>query len=545
MRALLLSLVTIACLLCHQPASAMTKEQWQADLKHLHRLISKDYPMLFIKISQDEFDNRVAELGKNIDTMAEHEIKVAFAELVALFGYGHTAIYLHPFNGDPALDFTMIPLQFKWYKDGIFVHATDQKHRHLLGAKVLKIHQTPVLSALNQIRSTISAENDSYFKTSAVAYATSPEILAAKGVIDSLEAVPLTLELNGKTFNVNVKAEKLGHLHFQYGVVPKGDNWVTARKQDKTPLWLKNLHHRYDASFIEDKKTLYVRYSAVRNDPNTLSVKDFFDKQMAFVANEDVEKFVLDLRLNGGGNNGNNREVVLDLIKNDKINQVGKLFVIIGKRTFSAAQNLVNEIETYTNAKFIGEPTAENVNFMGDSKLVVLPNSGLKARLSYLWWQDKDPRDKREATEPDIAVEMTFSDYVNNVDPVLAAVFDSSMLYQAFDEAFKSKDLAAVKQFYQREKGHSYFAVLQFEAALNRWGYELLSGNNVAKAVNVMQFMAQTYPDSSNAWNSYAESLLKSGKKQKAIEYYKKSIELDPDGRIGEHSRSMLARIIP
>lgn len=112
-----------------------------------------------------------------------------------------------------------------------------------------------------------------------------------------------------------------------------------------------------------------------------------------------------------------------------------------------------------------------------------------------------------------------------------------------FDETLKSKKLAEVKQFYQREKGHSYFAALQFEAALNQWGYELLSGNHLVEAVNVLQFVTQAYPDSSNAWNSYAESLLKSGKKQKAIEYYQKSIELDPEGRIGEHSKSMLARI--
>ena len=44
------------------------------------------------------------------------------------------------------------------------------------------------------------------------------------------------------------------------------------------------------------------------------------------------------------------------------------MFVIIGRRTFSACQNLVNELDNYTNAIFIGEPTAENINFYGDTR---------------------------------------------------------------------------------------------------------------------------------------------------------------------------------
>jgi hypothetical protein len=130
------------------------------------------------------------------------------------------------------------------------------------------------------------------------------------------------------------------------------------------------------------------------------------------------------LRLNGGGNNYLNRSVIVGLIQAKKINQAGRLFTIIGRRTFSAAQNLVNEIEKYTETIFVGEPTSENVNFYGDVVRKDLPNSGLRVFLSHLWWQNLDPRDTREWTAPQIAVDVTFDDYGNNRDPVMAAILN-------------------------------------------------------------------------------------------------------------------------
>src|SRR5205085_5186928 len=100
------------------------------------------------------------------------------------------------------------------------------------------------------------------------------------------------------------------------------------------------------------------------------------------------------------------------------------LFVITGRETFSAAQNLVNQIEKYTEAIFVGEPTAGHPNHYGDNRPFTLPNSGLTVRASTLWWQDLDPRDERLWTAPEIAAELSYSDYVSGKDPALQAVLD-------------------------------------------------------------------------------------------------------------------------
>jgi hypothetical protein len=135
-----------------------------------------------------------------------------------------------------------------------------------------------------------------------------------------------------------------------------------------------------------------------------------------------VERVILDLRLNGGGNNELNRPIWHALIKSKRLNQKGKLWVLTGPQTFSAAMNCVDEIEMNTHALFAGEPTGETPNMWGDPADLRLPNSGIVTQASTLRWQLEDPRDDRPFRAPDLLVGLRFADYVRNVDPVMRAV---------------------------------------------------------------------------------------------------------------------------
>ena len=115
-----------------------------------------------------------------------------------------------------------------------------------------------------------------------------------------------------------------------------------------------------------------------------------------------LKGFIIDLRNNYGGNNSLNRSVLHGLIRARKLQQPGSLFVLVGRRTFSAAMSLVVALEQNTNAIFIGEPTGGSPNSYGDSRKIKLPDSGITVRVSTLYWQKSDPRDKRTALEPHV-----------------------------------------------------------------------------------------------------------------------------------------------
>jgi hypothetical protein len=131
---------------------------------------------------------------------------------------------------------------------------------------------------------------------------------------------------------------------------------------------------------------------------------------------------IIDLRRNAGGNTFLHRPLLLGLIRNEKINQRGKLFVIIGRNTFSAAMNASTMIEDYTNAIFVGEPTGASPNFVGETTLVTLPHSQLQFSISDLYWQTSWPMDHRHWIAPRLYIPPSFAAYRINRDPALEAI---------------------------------------------------------------------------------------------------------------------------
>ena len=73
---------------------------------------------------------------------------------------------------------------------------------------------------------------------------------------------------------------------------------------------------------------------------------------------------VLDIRDNMGGNGALNRYPVQQVLRRPWLDRPDRLFVIIGRRTFSAGQQFANLLEAWTQATFVGRahrPAAEPV----------------------------------------------------------------------------------------------------------------------------------------------------------------------------------------
>jgi len=73
------------------------------------------------------------------------------------------------------------------------------------------------------------------------------------------------------------------------------------------------------------------------------------------------------------------------------------------------------------------------------------------------------------------------------------------------------------------------------EAELNGWGYYLLQQlKQVDEAIKLFELNAELYPQSWNAYDSLAEAWYAKGEKQKALELYRKSLELNPASESGK-----------
>ena len=328
-------------------------------------------------------------------------------------------------------------------------------------------------------------------------------------------------------------------------VIPQ--HWVDARPMAvAVPLWQKDPAAFRYMEYLPGNKTLYVRHSATLDDGDK-TIAAFFNDMADYISKNDVQKLILDIRQNGGGNNYLNKPIITSIIRSEKINKKGKFFCIIGKRTFSAAQNLTNELEKYTEVTFVGEPTAENVNFYGDTKGEILPNSKLQVNLSWLWWQNLDPRDKRKATSPLLATELSFNDYSTGHDPALEAIFNYDKM-KPFLPTLRSLVNAGNKegalQFamdYKKDPLNQYY-IPKMEGDINQEGYNVME-SNPGLANKFLEINIQLFPESANAYDSYAESLMRMGKKEDAIKYYEMAIAKDTVGETGENSRKMIEKI--
>lgn len=526
--------------------SKLTVADWQADLRFLQQTVHKDYSFLFKKVTAAAFDAAVEELYKAMPGMQAHERQAGIGRIIAMFKYGHTSMgwRLSPFK------YHVAPVNFYWFSDGLYAEGADKKYAAIVGAKLLKVEGMPVQQALEKIKPLVPAENEQYFKAYGLDMLAIPEALHAQGITKELKRnISYSFEKDGKIFEQVIEGVEGFHLPRNYGFAKQEADWISARNQEATAYYLKNLDKNYYYEYLPESKTVYVRQSQVL-DEKTETIAAFYKKVFDFIDKNEVDKLVIDVRLNGGGNNYKNKPVITGIVESKKINRPGKLFVIIGRRTFSACQNLVNEFSNYTNAIFVGEPTAENVNFYGDNRRVDLPKTGIPVFLSFAWWQDKPQWENADWLAPQLAVDMSFEEYKTNKDPVLDACLNFNDNNAVTDPVAKLQELFMARKINELEAEAKKMAAdpryryINFETRFNDAGYKLLNDKQTEGALYILGLNTRLFPKSANAWDSYAEAHWKTGKMDKAIEYYNKAIELDPDGDTGRNAREMLKQVM-
>ena len=173
---------------------------------------------------------------------------------------------------------------------------------------------------------------------------------------------------------------------------------------------------------LTDKQTIYCQINGI-GSREAQNMSDFCKKLFDAVAEPQVETLIIDMRYNGGGDTFQNVPLIEGIIRSDKLRQNGRLFVIIGRDTFSAAQNTVSELERRTKAILVGEPTGSSPNFIGESLAIPLPYSGWNLSVSDLWWQHSMSMDYRTWTPPVLYAPSTAAALRAHVDPPLEVIW--------------------------------------------------------------------------------------------------------------------------
>ena len=415
--------LTLALFLYASSASAMTPSDaraWREDLSYMAKQMQSTHKNLYHSTSAASFEALVAKLNDRIPSLTRSEVIVEMAKIVAAVGDGHTNIYP---TRDPKIGFHTLPIQFTFFGNQLYVRGALPEQRALLGARVLRIGNRSTDDAYAAAKTMIGHENEGGARYWAQYLLAMPEVLEALHVTSRVEDVPLTLhDGHGQeqvvlhpAAPVEIMSGDISTLFYRR----KG--WLDVRdlSPGPDPLWLRHIDVPFHFEHAGD--LLYVQINQVSNSPG-VTMAQFAQSLHDEISATGPDKVAIDLRQNRGGDSTLIVPLIRSIIQSETIDRNGHLFGIIGPATFSAAQNLTDALEKYTNILFVGEPTGSKGNTFGDSRKIVLPNSGITVRVAIYYWQDWHPMDKRDATTPQIPAPLTMEAYRQKVDPALDAI---------------------------------------------------------------------------------------------------------------------------
>lgn len=392
---------------------------WHEDLDVLARAMPAAHPNLFHALGRQQFDAAIADVRRRLPTSVRHQVIVELMRLAAAIGDGHTSV--SPWR-DP-VGFHTLPVSLYRFADGYYVRAATREQAALLGTRVTHVGGVPIDSAEQLVAPLIGRDNDMGVSMYAPILLVMPEVLHAVRLSGDLRSAELTVEAGGRPRTATLgRAGPFPHLSATdpadtlWG--PR-DGWVDLRDSAAVPLWLSRLTETYWFSYLPEGELLYCQLNAIEERGEGFDA--FFARAFAAADSQGARRFVLDLRHNGGGDGTKNPAIVRPLLRS-RFDERGRLFVITGRRTFSAAQMLICELERWTSPIFVGEPSASRDNHYGDSKLLVLPNSRITVRVSTLWWQFWDARETRPWIEVDLPAPLTADAYRAGRDPALEAI---------------------------------------------------------------------------------------------------------------------------
>ena len=379
-------------------------DRWVEDIEFLSLELCQRHKNLFFSKIEKDFYLEIENLKGNVHNFDDYEIQIELAKIVASIGDAHTCV-------SPYVR-VLLPLELYWFSDRIYVIRTIPEYKDILYCKLTNINDVHMDEVINTLSLIVSYENESYLRSQLPKYLPAIELLYGLEIVDEIDSIGITAEdMSGNKREVIIKPLAIAESR------EKLKSNINFTEENNLPFYRKHCDKYYWFEYIKDFKTVYFKYNACREN----SDKDIitFERELIEFINENaVDKLVIDLRNNFGGNSTLLDSFIEKLKICNKINKKGNLFIIVGRETFSSALLNVFSLKEKTNAIFIGEPTGGKPNCYGEVERFSLKNFGLVVSYSTEYYKIiKD--DNLPSFFPDINIELTIENYVNNEDPCL------------------------------------------------------------------------------------------------------------------------------
>lgn len=400
--------------LLSQTACSQNQRQidWDADLDFLAKELSEKHYNFFTVHSKNNLSSSINTIKSETENLNDFQIAVKTQQLIAKFGDSHTTL-----NFTSLLDKDQIlPLYLSWFSDGLHILGTSAENKELLGCRIISINEFPIERVVDSLSTLITIDNQAIVKSSVPPLLSSLQILECFGFAHNKEVIlTLKTEVN-RDLVYALKATELNRNNRAYF---EPDSLAFSSKNEKI---------FFTESYYPDEQIYYMMYNECwskelelqhgnkKNAEKMPSFKEFEEKAFNTLNNNPVKKIVFDLRYNQGRNSTQGRMFIEKLAKFLETHSDMKVFVVVGRKTFSSAILNAMDFKRLTNAIFVGEETSGKPNHFGEIRKFQLPNSKLYVNYSTKYFKRTDQN--LNTITPDVKIETSFSDFVKGVDPV-------------------------------------------------------------------------------------------------------------------------------
>ncbi len=324
-----------------------------ADVRELGQSIESIHPAPFRSISRERFRSEVNALAGRAPTISRNELLVGVLRLIALLGprNGHTGL----FPGDSAhtRPLHLYPVRLYHFADGVFV--VDAEDRALARNRLVAIEGTLVERALELVGALTPHDNESNVRGMAPHFLLTAEVLDGLGIVDGTGPADFTFERpDGQRVDVALTAIP-GAEYAAAFADPLHGHYPSVLPRAAKPLYLANSHKVLWSRTLAGGRAVYVGYNSV-----VRPLEDVKARIERLARSPRTRRVIVDVRLNPGGDNTKYGELT-SLFASRAVNKRGRLYLLAGRATFSAAANFAAEIDRDTRAIVVGEPTGGGV----------------------------------------------------------------------------------------------------------------------------------------------------------------------------------------
>jgi len=375
-------------------------EQWRHDIDVMKRKLEQRHIHLYHHINADLFNKELIRIKQQLPTLTETGLSVELMRLIKQVGDGHTQFAY--WGGEHH----RYPLELRVFGNELRVIGIEQQHEDVLGATLTAIEDTPIAQLLPLINPILQGVENIYSQRQRLVETINvAEVIHGLKISKSLEQTRFTFKLaDGKS--VNIKLDSLTSAQFHNHV-------MASLKLDKPTGFTK---HKLSTKNIDVFLSKYdpVVYLDFHHYPILSEISDFSEGLIKLLREKKTRNVIIDLRNNGGGDFFIGLHLAWALIMVDNLNWRDGIYVLIGRKTFSAAMSNAAQYRQLLNATLVGEPTGANPVGYQDADTFSLPNSGWKVMYSKRLYRFQDK--PGTSVEPDINIPMDWNNYKSGGD---------------------------------------------------------------------------------------------------------------------------------